>query len=161
MPCLWSPVHSIIPVWVLWLPVYVRGTLLWISPAAVGHGPGLGYQLGLHPLTVFAGLNDYAPAWSYLIPGVPSERAKAFSLYISGRCLQKSSDGIWQRACQPWASQSFTRWLCSQHGETATLNILLLFCASCNHLKITAQQDYSFTLNDITLVKQFKFFFHS
>lgn len=53
-----------------------------------------------YPFSVFAKLNDHAPAWSFLIPGVLSPRAKEFSLYISGRCLQKSSDGIWQEACQ-------------------------------------------------------------
>lgn len=75
---------------------------------------GLGLQLGLHPpstpLSVFAMLNDYAPAWSYLIPGVLSQRAKEFSLYISGRCLQKSSDDIWPGACQHCAVDVYSTW---------------------------------------------------
>lgn len=40
------PVLTNVPVWLLRLPVYVRGTLQWINPAAVGHQPGLGYSLG-------------------------------------------------------------------------------------------------------------------
>ena len=97
------------------------------KPSGSRPSAGLGLQLGLHPHStpspLFATLNDYAPAWSCLIPGVPSEGAKEFSLYISGWCLQKSSDGIWQGACQRWASQSFT-----QHGRGSyTLRIRLVF----------------------------------
>ena len=122
-----QPVLANIPVRVLLLPVYVSGTLQWINPAAVGHRLGLGYSLGctltVPPSPFFATLNDYAPAWSCLIPGVPSEGAKEFSLYISGWCLQKSSDGIWQGACQHCASQNFT-----QHGRGSyTLSIRLVF----------------------------------
>lgn len=83
---IWPPVLAKMVDQVLPLPVYVSGTLLWINPSSVGHWPGLGYSLGCTStplLSVFALLNDFAPAWSYLITEVPSQRAKKFSLYIS------------------------------------------------------------------------------
>lgn len=94
-----------------------------------GPSPGLELQLVLHPprtsspFFFFAMLNDYVPARTYLIPGELPAGAKEFSLYISGWCLQKSSDGIWQVVCQHRASQSFTQWLSPQHGRSAPLSI--------------------------------------
>jgi len=59
---------------------------------------------------------------------IPNSR-DVFSIYISGRCLQKSWDGIRQGACQHCASQSLTQWLCTQHwGESYHWNILSAVC---------------------------------
>lgn len=151
------PVCADIPVW-LWLPVYVSGTLQWISFAAVGHHLGLSYSLcctlpepPLHFFFFFfAMLNDYVPARTYLIPGELPAGAKEFSLYISGWCLQKSSDGIWQVVCQHRASQSFTQWLSPQHGRSAPLSICCSVSVRKKRKRETTHtsENYSFTLHD-------------
>lgn len=112
----------------LWLPVCVSGTLQWIKLAAVGHHLGLGYSFccSLRPLLhiyifFLTFLNDYAPARTYLIPGVRSEEAKKFSLYISGWCLQKSSDGIWQVVLPTLSLSQF-------HSEESSTAFLLQQC---------------------------------
>lgn len=54
-------------------------------------------QLGLQKLVSYLALLN--SAWT-IIPGELPERAKEFSLYITGWCLHKSSHGIWQVAFQ-------------------------------------------------------------
>lgn len=54
-------------------------------------------QLGLQNLVSYLALLN--SAWT-IIPGELPERAKQFSLYITGWCLHKSSHGIWQVAFQ-------------------------------------------------------------
>lgn len=93
-----------------------------------GPSPWLGLQLLLHPppsstyIHIFLTfLNDYAPARTYLIPGVRPEEAKKFSLYISGWCLQKSSDGIWQVVLPTLSLSQF-------HSEESSTAFLLQQC---------------------------------
>lgn len=112
----------------LWLPVYVSEALQWIELAAVGHHLGLGYSfcstlLPLLHIYIFflTFLNDYAPARTYLIPRVLPEEAKKFSLYISGWCLQKSSDGIWQVVLPTLSLSQF-------HSDESSTVFMLQLC---------------------------------
>lgn len=85
------PVLNNKPVQVLRLPVYVSGTLLWINPSSVGHGLGLGYILSCTlPESHLSFCYAKCPCMELSNHrGTIPKGQEVFSLYISGRCLQK------------------------------------------------------------------------
>lgn len=88
------------------------------------------------PALFFATLNDYAPAWSYRIPGVPSGAPGAFSIFI--RTMSAELFRCYLTRSKPTLRPSvFRAGGCAQPGGANTLNIPSSSRVSCNHCKHT------------------------
>ena len=64
-----------------------------------GPSSALRLQLGLQHLLSYLALLNSGPGWT-IIPGELAKRAREFCLYITEWCLHRSSQGVWQAACQ-------------------------------------------------------------